>query len=66
MKTELTRRELTACLPAMLAPQALSGQRVAGQGEPLESARKRLGEAVRKLEAFELPMAVEPAFIFKP
>lgn len=66
MRTDLTRRDLAACLPAVLAAQAFAGQRAPGEAEPLETARKRLSESIRRLEEFELPMAVEPAFIFKP
>ncbi len=66
MKTDFTRREVAARLPAMLAAQAFAGQRAPGEAEPLETARKRLSESIRRLEEFELPMAVEPAFIFKP
>jgi hypothetical protein len=66
MKIDWTRRELAARLAPMLAGQAFAGQRAPGEAEPLETARKRLSESIRRLEEFELPMAVEPAFIFKP
>jgi|YNPMSStandDraft_1061717.scaffolds.fasta_scaffold13537_3 hypothetical protein len=66
MKTQLTRRELAASLPAILAAPAASAERGAAQAETLESARKRLRESISKLGEFDLPMVVEPAFIFKP
>lgn len=64
MREELTRREL-ALLAGLAAPLPAQEQKGA-EPEPLEAARKRLREAVAKLEAFELPMAVEPAFVFRP
>jgi hypothetical protein len=49
----------------VLAPVAGRAQEVSGD-EKLESARKEVRESIRELEAFELPMTAEPAFIFKP
>lgn len=66
MKTDVTRRELAALLPPMLAAEAFAAQRAPGEADPLEIARKRLSDAMRRLEEFELPAAVEPAFVFKP
>jgi hypothetical protein len=64
MRDELTRRELGALLVAL--PASLPAQEAKPAADPLETARKRLRETVAKLEAFELPMAVEPAFVFRP
>ncbi len=65
MTDELTRRELGAFLLA--PPASLPAQEAKGaEADPLERARKRLRETVAKLESFELPVAVEPAFVFRP
>jgi len=66
MKTLLTRRELAACLPAISAAPVSAAERAPADAELLESARSRLREAIGKLGEFNLPMAAEPAFIFKP
>lgn len=66
MKSELTRRELAARLPVTFAAPAFAAQRAPDEVDPFQSARKRLSDSVRKVEEFALPMAVEPAFIFKP
>lgn len=65
MREELTRRELGALLAGLAASLPAQGQ-TGAEPDALEAARKRLREAVAKLEAFELPMAVEPAFVFRP
>lgn len=65
MRDDLTRRELAALLTVL--PAAAPAQVPAGaEADPLETARERLRETVAKLEAFPLPMAAEPAFVFRP
>ncbi|MCD6360839.1 MAG: hypothetical protein J7M38_08225 [Armatimonadetes bacterium] len=68
MKQDLTRREVAAALlaaaPALAVDNSL--QAPAAQGDPLAAARKQLRRSLEKMEEFDLPMPVEPAFIFKP
>lgn len=63
MTGRLTRRDLAALLVALPAP---AQEPPKAPPDPSEAARKRLQESIAKLDAFELPMAVEPAFVFRP
>jgi hypothetical protein len=65
MTGEFTRRELAALVAALPAAAAVPQQKGA-EPDPGEAARQRLRESIAKLEAFALPMAVEPAFVFRP
>lgn len=49
----------------VLVPTAGRAQEAPG-GDKLESARQQVRKAIQEMEEFELPMATEPAFIFKP
>jgi hypothetical protein len=70
--SKLTRRELAAAVSAtavLLArpqgqtpPQALP----ANAGEELKASRAQLRDNAGQLDKFPLPMAAEPATIFKP
>jgi hypothetical protein len=66
--TRLTRRQMVAAVAGaapVLAPVAGRAQDASG-GDKLESAREQVRKSIGEMEAFELPMTAEPAFIFKP
>ena len=58
---KLTRRELPA---ALVAPAAALAQ--APANEDLKAAREQTRRTGETLAKFEVPMATEPAFQFKP
>lgn len=64
MAEKLTRREWVAVIALPLAAQAPAQEETPEQ--LLMRARKDVREGAERLEKFPLPMAVEPAFVFKP
>jgi hypothetical protein len=56
MPLEITRRELAAALVALQAPP----------DETLVEASGEVRRDIEQLQKFPLPMATEPAFVFKP
>ena len=57
----ITRRDLAA----VFAVTAVSAGQTPDQPEPFD-ARKRLQENRARLDTVDLPMHVEPAFVFRP
>ena len=69
MRTTITRREWAASLAVSAVPAA--AQEPASQQKPapeelLAQAKSGVLESAEKLQKFRLPMATEPAFLFKP
>ena len=62
MGTKLTRRDLAAVLSAS---PLLAQPRVRTPQEDLRARLEEQGATSKKLSAFDLPMATEPAFQFK-
>ncbi|MCS6952766.1 MAG: hypothetical protein RMK57_00310 [Bryobacterales bacterium] len=64
MADKLTRRQWAAAIALPLATQAPAQEETPEQ--LLARAQKDVRESAERLEKFPLPMAVEPAFVFKP
>ncbi|RPI17592.1 MAG: hypothetical protein EHM65_02950 [Acidobacteriales bacterium] len=62
MRIKITRREWAAALAATAVP--IPAQTPAD--ETLAEARAEIRADIERLEKFPLPMAAEPAFVFKP
>lgn len=68
MSKDITRREMAVALVAS-APalaQVSAGTEEKAQKDPLEAAHAQVRRSVKKLDDYDLPMATEPAFVFKP
>lgn len=68
MGAKLTRREWTAVLTGSAVPllaQAPASQRKESPDELLAEAKARVKQRAERLHKFPLPMATEPAFLFK-
>jgi len=67
MPRKLTRRDLAAALaasvPALASPRAVPAK--AEEDELLAAARAQVLKNAGRLAASEIPMATEPAFLFK-
>lgn len=62
----MTRRRMAALLgSAPVLATAVAAQQEENSGR-LEEARNQIEEALATMEEFDLPMAAEPAFVFKP
>lgn len=59
----ISRRAFGGLLAAGVAGAA---QQPPSREEELRAARKRQASAIKKLAGFDLPMATEPAFLFRP
>ena len=67
MRQNLTRRNFAAALLVAIPTLATATpQSEEAAADPLAAARKQLRRSVEEMEAFDLPMPAEPAFIFKP
>ena len=65
--TKLTRRQL-AGLVAAAAPAAArpAAQAASSAAEELRTQQEQVAQNARQLATHRIPMAVEPAFVFKP
>lgn len=67
MGPTITRRGWAASLAASAIPAAARpSQQKAAAEKLLEQAKDGVRESAEKLQKFPLPMATEPAFLFKP
>lgn len=70
VRATMTRREWAAALAASAAPAALAqapaSEREASPEELLTEAKADVRRSAERLHKFDLPMATEPAFVFKP
>ena len=66
--SKLTRRKLAAALSAgvLSAPAALVAQEQPSADDELKARRAQIRENAAQLDKFPLPMAAEPATLFKP
>ena len=68
MIKDITRREMAVALvttaPALAQVPASPEEKA--QKDPLEAARAKVRGSIKKLDDYDLPMATEPAFVFKP
>ena len=66
--SNLTRRELAAALSTgtLAAPGILLGQPQPAPADEMTAVRTQLHDNADQLDKFPLPMAAEPATIFKP
>ena len=68
MSRDITRREMAVALVAS-APalaQVAADPEEKARKDPFEAAREQVRRSVKKLDDYDLPMATEPAFVFKP
>jgi hypothetical protein len=64
MDERISRRRIAALLGA--SPLAAAPPPAAPAAGPEEKAREKIGKSLARMEAFDLPPAAEPAFVFKP
>ena len=62
MNKDVTRREMAV----VLLGSAPANAEEKTQEAPLAAVREQVRKSPKKLDDFDLPMATEPAFIFKP
>lgn len=63
MIKDISRRKAAAVLLGV--PVAAQAQ-AASEKDPLAEAREQVGKTIAKLDEVDLPMATEPAFVFRP
>lgn len=66
VRAKMTRRQLAAALASSAALARAQEEPKATPDELLAQEKKDVREGSEKLEKFNVPMATEPAFVFKP